>query len=120
MSRAAPQRAAAAIIIPFHDASTFSSRPGAIRFARKSNSVFRAAAFFASNSSREIANSAATSSQSRGRLRIVCPSQFPPADTSYDAANRSASSPRASRISASDQTKNLPSSPSLSASCVAA
>ena len=109
---AAPASANAAIARPFQAASALSSRAGCGAPGAARGAVARAPASRGLAARRRRAAST--------RRRIVRPSQLPSSVTSYAAANSGASSPRTSRISAAVQTNVAPSSPSVSASWLAA
>ncbi len=120
-SRSAPPAwASARIISPFHEAMTFSSRSGFTRISRIKNRRARARAK-AAISSGSVAVTARDSTQAPV-FASPGSSKFPSSVTPKQAMATSAasgSSGSAARISSSFHTKNFPSCPSLSASCVA-
>jgi hypothetical protein len=114
-------RARPRIISPFHPASTLSSSPGLTRFSRASKSRRRAWSRSARTDASSRPSSRASASTDNRACRTVRPCSKFPADEIPNQRRASSASGGGSTASTSAgvQTKNLPSSPSLSASCVA-
>ncbi len=110
---ARPTSASAEIAMPFQAARTLSSVAGRMRRSRTSNSSARARWMSEASSPGSTSRSAATSSSGTGRQSTFVPSQLP---SGIAPSAPATVSPAISTSSAHDQTKNLPSTPSLSAS----
>ena len=121
---APPASASAPIMSPFQLARIFSSRNGFTRVSRASNIFAFARASAASTCDGAIPSCTATSATDFASCSTVFPlsSKFPSRSIPQrrSAARAPSSSPaRQARTSLGSHTKNFPSSPSLSASCVA-
>ena len=100
--------------MPFQAASTLSSVPGLTRRSRASNRTSRASSISAASSVASSPNPGATADGETGRQSTLVSSQFPCGVAPKQVAT---GSPTSATSSSHDQTKNRPSTPSLSASC---